>query len=143
LDLLIGGIVYPGDGYREFCKYFIGSSSARMKEIGVEKCWGTKELIIQFLTESMILVDCHCRRSAALPAGQTAFEKMVGKSIPALHDFPDVCTHSLLIIVLIGLRWLYPAFILSSMKSVDSLKETENCEGKYFLRKGLVGFNFV
>jgi len=74
-----------------FVNISIGSSSARMKEIGVRKVLGgsRKQLIFQFLTESIILVSFSTILALVLyPMLQPLFEKMVGKSIPALNDFP-------------------------------------------------------
>ena len=94
----------------------------------------------------MILVGIATAAALLLyPLAKPLFEKMVGKSIPALHDFPVTYAFiPLLIIVLIGLAaGLYPAFILSSMKSVDSIKgKLKTVKENIFLRKGLVGFQF-
>lgn len=131
-----------------FVNISIGSSSARMKEIGVRKVLGgrKKQLIMQFLTESTILVSIATAIAFILyPSAQPLFEKMVGKEIPSLKTFPAYYVFvPILIVFLIGIAsGIYPAFILSSLKSVDSLKgRLKTVKDNTYLRKGLVGFQF-
>jgi len=131
-----------------FVNISIGSSSARMKEIGVRKVLGgrKKQLIMQFLTESTILVSVATMIAFVLyPMAQPLFEKMVGKEIPSLNAFPGYYIFIPIVIAfLIGITsGMYPAFILSSMKTLDSLKgKLRTVKENAYLRKGLVGFQF-
>jgi len=131
-----------------FVNISIGSSSARMKEIGVRKVLGgsRKQLIFQFLTESMILVSFSTFMALVLyPMLQPLFEKMVGKSVPSINDFPRYyILIPALVILGVGLAaGAYPALKLSSLKSVDSMKgKLKSLKENTILRKGLVGFQF-
>jgi hypothetical protein len=89
MDLVFRGVLYPADGDCEFVNISIGGSSARMKEIGVRKVLGgrKKQLIMQFLTESTILVVATIIAFVLYPSS-APFRKMVGKEIPSLNAFP-------------------------------------------------------
>ena len=124
-----------------FINIAISQSSARMKEIGIRKVLGgiKKQLILQFLAESMILVCIATIASiAAFPFIKPLFEQIVGKQVPALTSFPSYFLLAPFAIVLIVgiIAGLYPAFVLSSVKSVDSLKgKLKTCKRKFFAEK--------
>jgi len=131
-----------------FINIAISSSSARIKEIGIRKVLGglRKQIIIQFLTESVILVLLATTVAVvAYPFLRPLFGELVGKDIPALSSFPLYfvfipATMVLLVGVLAG---LYPAIILSSLKSADSIKgKLKTIKENIWLRKSLAGFQF-
>ena len=132
-----------------FINIAISHSSARMKEIGIRKVLGgvKKHLILQFLAESMIIVCIATLTSvAAYPLLKPLFEQTVGKQIPELSSFPLYFLLAPVAIVFIvgSLAGLYPAFVLSSLKSVDSLKgKLKTVKQNFLLRKSLVGFQFT
>ena len=132
-----------------FINIAISRSSARMKEIGVRKVLGglRKQLILQFLTESLVLVCIATLTAmAAYPLLKPLFEQIVGRQIPDLASFPLYFVLAPVGIVLIVglLAGLYPAFVLSSLKSVDSLKgKLKTVKQNFLLRKSLVGFQFA
>src|SRR4030095_1654233 len=126
----------------------ICNSSARMREIGVRKVLGglKKQLVLQFLIESMVLV-CIATLFAliAYPFIKPLFEQIVGKKIPGLTAFPAYfILIPFLIVLAIGfLAVIYPAFFLSSMQVVDSLKgKLKTVKENFLLRKSLVAFQF-
>ena len=131
-----------------FINLSIGRSGARVREIGVRKALGglKQQLAIQFLTESLLLVAVATVLAfLSYPIAQPFFEQIVGKKLHTLTDFPTVFVLLPVgLIVVVGLlAGLYPAFLLSSMKTVDSLKgKLQPVNTGLSLRKYLVGFQF-
>ncbi len=131
-----------------FINISISSSSARTKEIGIRKVLGglRRQIIIQFLTESVILVMIATLLALALyPFTRGLFAQLVEKEIPALGSFPlyFLFIPAAMILIVGLLAGLYPAVILSALKSVDSLKgKFKTVKEKVWLRKSLVGFQF-
>ncbi|MGC4101705.1 ABC transporter permease [Ferruginibacter sp.] len=132
-----------------FINIAISRSSARMKEIGIRKVsGGTKQqLVFQFLTESVIFVLIATALAVgAYPLLRPLFSQLVGKNIPALSSFPVYFVFILAVFVfLVGiLAGLYPAFVLTALKSVDSLKgKLKSVKENIGLRKSLVGVQFA
>ncbi len=131
-----------------FINISISSSSGRTKEIGVRKVLGSgkKQIVLQFLIESVILVLVATLLAiAAYSFVRTLFGELIGKEIPVLSSFPlyFIFIPAVAILVVGVLVGLYPAFILSSLKSVDSLKgKLKTVKENAWLRKFLVGFQF-
>jgi ABC-type antimicrobial peptide transport system permease subunit len=131
-----------------FINISVSRAASRMKEIGMRKVLGGRkqQLIAQFLIESMIIVAI----ATVLAFGcylllAPLFEQLVGKSLPALRDFPIYFAgYLLLFIILTGLAaGLYPAFVLSALPSLSSLKGTlKSVKENILLRKSLVAFQF-
>lgn len=132
-----------------FINIAISSSGNRMKEIGVRKVLGglRSQLILQFLTESFILVLIATALALAVyPFARPVFSEMVGKSIPSLLSFPLYFIFIPIALILVTglLAGLYPAFVLSSINTVNSLKGKLNIvKENILLRKSLVGFQFA
>lgn len=132
-----------------FINITVSRSGSRMREIGVRKVLGSmrKQLILQFLTESFILTFVATMLALAVyPLVKPVFAELIGKNIPALHAFPAsfVAIPAILILMVGLLAGLYPAFILSSLKSVDSLKgKLKTAKENILFRKSLVGFQFL
>lgn len=131
-----------------FLNLTISHSATRLKEIGIRKVMGglKKNLVVQFLTESVILVLFATFLALFLYAiSRNYFSSVLGKIIPKLTAFPPVFIIILFAMaLLIGLlAGIYPALILSSFKTVDSLKgKLSTVKEKIWLRKALVGFQF-
>jgi putative ABC transport system permease protein len=132
-----------------FINLSVSRSSARMKEIGIRKVLGglKKQLIIQFLTESVILVFFATILAIIIAIFiRPLFSNVLGKEISSVADFPlyFVLFPVLLIIVVGFIAGIYPAFVLSSLKSVDSLKgKLSSVAEKVLLRKSLVALQFA
>lgn len=132
-----------------FINMSVSRSSARMKEIGIRKVLGgiKKQLVIQFLTESVIIVLLATVAAFAVYLlTQGFFSNLLGKNIPSLNDFPVYyMVYPMLFIFLAGMgAGLYPAFVLASLKSVESLKgKSDSVKNNVLLRKGLVAFQFI
>jgi len=131
-----------------FISITINTSASRLKEIGLRKVLGSrrKELIMLFLTESVLLVVI----STFIATGwyiliRPLFSSVLGKEVPAISSFPVI-----FIAFPIGLAGLtgllagiYPALKLSSVKIAESIKgKLANNFSKARLRKILVGFQF-
>jgi len=131
-----------------FVNISVGRSAARMKEIGVRKVLGgiRRQLIGQFLAESILLVLLATGFALLLYAVCIRlFSGMLGKDLPSLTALPATIWIFLPAFVLLlgAVSGLYPAFVLSSMPSVDSLKGRSGSVSEHtLLRKGLVGFQF-
>jgi putative ABC transport system permease protein len=131
-----------------FINMSVSRSAIRMREIGIRKVLGglKKQLIFQFLVESVILVFIATLFALLLYVlTQNLFSKIVGKEIPSLTDFPlYFIAFPVLLIFIIGfIAGIYPAFILSSLKSVSALKgKLSSIKENIWLRKSLVAFQF-
>lgn len=131
-----------------FVNIAVSRSSVRMREIGVRKVLGSlrRHLIAQFLAESIILVLGATIFSFVLfNLLRPLFSQLVGSDIPQLSSFPFYfIIVPLMVVTVVGvLAGLYPAFVLSSLKSVDSLKgKLPSATGNVLLRKLLVGFQY-
>lgn len=110
-----------------FVNISIGNSFTRIKEIGVRKMLGSLkgQIIRQFLAESVLISLFSLIVSLILyEIFQPFFGQILNKEIPSLRlvspYFYGVCT---LLSLSIGLlSGIYPAFMLSSIPSIDSLK---------------------
>lgn len=131
-----------------FINIAIGSSGNRIKEIGVRKVMGSmrSHLIFQFLAESFIVVLLATAAAfLAYPFGKSMFASITGKALPSLTSLPVYfAAMPLLIVLVVGFfAGAYPAFVLSSLKSVDALKgKLKNAGERIWLRKSLTGFQF-
>ncbi|MEO8862061.1 MAG: ABC transporter permease [Ginsengibacter sp.] len=131
-----------------FINMSVGSAASRMKEIGIRKVLGgmKKQLIFQFLIESIIIVLIATLFSFVIyVSSQNFFSNILGKPIPSLNSFPSYfLAFPLLFIILIGIiSGIYPAFFLSSLKSIESLKGKMNSvKDRVLLRKSLMAFQF-
>lgn len=131
-----------------FINMAVSRSSARMKEIGLRKVLGglKKQLIAQFLVESILLVELATVISLLLYIFlRPLFGQLLGKEIPGLLDFPmALLATPFILALLVGFAaGIYPAFVLSALKSVDSLKgKLKTVRENSWLRKSLVAFQF-
>jgi putative ABC transport system permease protein len=132
-----------------FINIAISHSGSRLKEIGVRKVLGgqRKQLIFQFLTESFVLVSISTVLACVLfPFLSRWFAQLVGKELIGLSQFPVyfVLVPLLFIVVISLMVGFYPAFVLSSFKSIDAIKGKLNTGMRsVILRKFLLGFQYV
>ncbi len=131
-----------------FINMSVSRASRRMREIGIRKVMGglKKQIIIQFLTESVLLVLLATVLSLViyLVTGDF-FRKQLRMEIPGLNEFPLYFTGILsLFIIMLGIAaGFYPAFVLSSLKSVESLKgKLTAVKENVWLRKSLIAIQF-
>jgi putative ABC transport system permease protein len=131
-----------------FINMSVSRSASRMREIGIRKVLGgmKRQLILQFLTESVIIVLIATLFAFVMYGlTQNLFSDILGKPIPSLNSFPlYFIVFPLLFVLIIGfISGIYPAFILSSLKSVESLKgKLTSVKDHVLLRKSLMAFQF-
>ncbi|WAC09848.1 ABC transporter permease [Dyadobacter pollutisoli] len=131
-----------------FINISIGNSSSRLKEIGVRKVLGSlkRQLIGQFLAESFLL----SLLAMVLSIGfyelfRPFFADLLDKPI---HSVLMLLPYSLLIPVICALvtgmlAGIYPAFVLSSIPSVDSMKGTlKSVRENVYFRRLLISSQF-
>jgi len=123
----------------------------RTREIGMKKVLGAekKQLISQFLGESIILSFLALIIGfilVELVLKITPFNELINKNlrIDLLHN-PILLGGSILITLLVGfLSGLYPAFYLSHLKPISSLKGSlKKDKAGQFFRNALVSFQFI
>ncbi len=131
-----------------FVNITISRSASRMKEIGLRKVMGgvRKQLILQFLSESILIVSISTVFSLIFYQLFRPFiSGLLGTDIPAFSTYPsDYILVPFVIAGIIGvLAGIYPALVLSSLKSVESLKGIlKTGKENILLRKALVCFQF-
>lgn len=128
-------------------------SSGRTKEIGIRKVLGTRKkgLIIQFLTESMLLTVVAALIGAALAeASVYLINQEFGNVLSiSLVKYPSLLLNVGVGVILLGLiSGLYPAFYLSSARIIPLLKGMKlsrvlNLNLAKGLRNGLVVVQFT
>jgi putative ABC transport system permease protein len=132
-----------------FINMSVSRSATRMREIGIRKVLGglKKQLIFQFLIESVIIVFIATLFAFVIYLfTQNLFSSILIHPIPALTDFPlYFLAFPVLFILMLGfIAGIYPAFVLSSLKSVDSLKgKISSIKENVLLRKSLIAFQFT
>lgn len=132
-----------------FVNICISRSSQRMKEMGIRKVLGglRKQLIWQFLTESVLTVLFSTILAFGLYAlAKPFFASLLDSEINGLFSFPlYVYAYPVIAALLIGLMaGIYPALVLSSLKSVDSLKgKLDRVKDNVMFRKSLIAFQFA
>jgi putative ABC transport system permease protein len=130
-----------------FINLSISKSSARMREIGVRKVLGglKRQLVFQFLIESTMLVSLSMLLALIIYSlTKDWFGFVLEKDIPGFSQFPvSFVAYPFLLIISVGLAsGIYPALVLSSLKSVESLKGKLAVKENVWLRKSLIGFQF-
>lgn len=132
-----------------FINMSVSRSAARMREIGIRKVLGgmKKQLMLQFLIESTIIVFIATAIAFITYAStKNLFSNIIGKPIPSLADFPSyfIVFPALLVLMIGFIAGIYPAFVLSSLKSVDSLKgKLTSVKENVLMRKSLIAFQFI
>lgn len=145
---LIGGFILLM-AVINFINISIGTSSYRLKEIGLRKVLGgkRKQLVLQFLSESMLLsviagiISLFCY--ALL---RPVFNQLLNTSINTLTGFSLFeVTCFIAFILLVGIiSGLYPALVLSSSRIVFSVKGKMTTAGSgSLLRKSLLVIQFT
>jgi putative ABC transport system permease protein len=133
-----------------FVNITIGMSATRLREIGVRKVLGglKKQIIGQFLAEALLLttgatflaLGCH-------ELFRTMFANLLGRPILSLIDWPIISFAALSgLVLLIGLlAGSYPAFVLSGLPSVESLKGklVASVQKGIGFRRALIVFQFT
>jgi ABC-type lipoprotein release transport system permease subunit len=131
-----------------FINISIGTSSYRLREIGLRKVFGSlkKQLIVQYFTESMVMV----LMAAILGLGAyqaliPMFNQMLNTTLLPVFGF-TIMHWSLIILMIIGVGLLagfYPAVFLSRSKIVQSIQgKFQRADSGNNLRKILLVIQF-
>jgi putative ABC transport system permease protein len=131
-----------------FININIGTSSYRLKEIGLRKVFGSikRQLIIQFIAESWLLTFIAAIISIVfyellLPV----FDQLLNTMLDPILQFDLIkITFLLLLVIMVGIiSGIYPALILSSSNIVSAVKGKINpAKGGSILRKTLLVVQF-
>ncbi|MBC7569433.1 MAG: ABC transporter permease [Spirosoma sp.] len=133
-----------------FVNITIGTSATRLREIGVRKVLGglRKQLIGQFLTEALLLttgatilaLGCH-------ELVRSSFADLLEQPVSSFVDWPPMAGVGLLgfVLFITLLAGFYPAFVLSNLPSVESLRGKLAVSGQkgIGLRQSLIVFQFT
>lgn len=131
-----------------FVNVSVSRSATRMKEIGIRKVLGglRKQLIIQFLTESFLLVAISTIFALIIyQLLRPWFGNLLERELPSLTSYTWLywCVPIVLIAVVGLLSGLYPALVLSSLRPVEAVKGNfASVKERVWARKFLVGFQF-
>lgn len=132
-----------------FVNISIGSSSSRLKEIGVRKVLGSekKQVIGQFLTESILIASFSTLFSLVLyEVTRPFFAEILGKDLRSIFSaLPVFLISATLLGLFVGLiAGAYPAFVLSSLPSIDSMKgKMKTVKEKSIFRYSLMTVQFA
>lgn len=132
-----------------FVNISIGSSSSRLKEIGVRKVLGSlkRQLIGQFLAESILLSLLAMVLSLGMyELLRPFFSDILGKEVASLWSLiPYALVVPILIALLVGMvAGLYPALVLSRIPSVESMKgKLKSVRDNILFRRSLIAVQFV
>jgi ABC-type antimicrobial peptide transport system permease subunit len=132
-----------------FVNINIGISSYRLKEIGLRKVFGSarKQLIIQFITEALLLTFFSAIISFVLyELLRPAFGGLLNTTFPAFWEFGiDKFLLVALLVFLVGFfSGIYPAFILSASNVLHAVKgKIDSAKGGLVLRKVLLVVQFT
>ena len=130
-----------------FMNLSTAKASRRLKEIGIKKVVGAdrKQLIFQFLSESLLLTLCATVFAIVIALLLLpAFNEITGKQIN-LHFDTKIILYFIAIILCTGLlAGSYPALYLSKFNPLSVLKGKLNTSvAEVLSRKGLVVFQFT
>ena len=131
-----------------FVNIMIGTSSYRIKEIGLRKVFGGRrqELIIQYMVESVMLTLMAALLSLIFySVFRPLFNEILNTTLAPLSGFHFMEWMAIALMVLIvgSLAGIYPAFILSGSEMVSSVKgKQEGVERGMWMRKSLLVAQF-
>lgn len=131
-----------------FINLSTAKASERGIEIGIKKAMGAirPQLISQFLTESFWINFIALLLAVGISYSLLpVLGNIIGEQLQIDLTNPVILT-GLGLLLIIGpiLAGIYPAFILSSFKTTQTLKgKSSSSKGQYNLRKGLVVFQFI
>ena len=131
-----------------FTTLAIGRSAGRAKEVGLRKVIGAEKIqvMFQFLTESLLLSLVSGGLGISLVALVLPFyNKLTGISIdPSVLLYPKIFLLLITVILVAGLlAGSYPAFVLSTFRPIEVLKNKIRVGGSNFFTKALVTLQFA
>jgi putative ABC transport system permease protein len=132
-----------------FMSLFTTQAMRRMKEVGVRKILGaqSRQVMGQFLTEVVLLMAISLLVSIVLyQLALPFYNNITGKTLGVweVFEWKNVSIIAIMLIVIIGVSGVYPAFFISGFKSGSFLQEHKlpnSIPNK--VRNGLVVFQFA
>ncbi|OJY92343.1 MAG: hypothetical protein BGP14_14130 [Sphingobacteriales bacterium 44-15] len=131
-----------------FVNINIGTSSYRLKEIGLRKVFGSvrTQLVLQFISEALLLTFVAAIISAALyELLRNLFSEVLNTTLVSIIHFDATNTAAFIAFLLfIGfIAGIYPAFVLSASNTVNAVKgKIDSAKGGLVLRKILLIVQF-
>jgi ABC-type antimicrobial peptide transport system permease subunit len=131
-----------------FVNVNIGTSSYRLKEIGLRKVFGSAktQLVLQHLTESLVLTFISAFISLGLyELVRPIFDQLLNTHLDLVWQLGLFKTGLLLLLIIfVGfIAGIYPAFVLSSHNIIHSVKgKIDSARGGIMLKKGLIIVQF-
>jgi putative ABC transport system permease protein len=132
-----------------FVNINIGTSSYRIKEIGLRKVFGgaKRQLVIQFITEALLLtVVAAIFSMIGYQVLRSAFSQVLNTHLESFFAFSttNFIYFCCLILVTGLIAGIYPAFVLSSSRVVNAVKgKVDTITGGLILRKAMLTVQFT
>lgn len=132
-----------------FVNINIGTSSYRLKEIGLRKVFGgaNRQLILQFVTEALLLTGIATVFSLVLyEVLRPVFDQVLNTRLQSFFDLNTNTFFYLLAVVFVTgfVAGIYPAFVLSSSRIVNAVKgKVDSARGGLLVRKGMLMVQFT
>jgi putative ABC transport system permease protein len=132
-----------------FVNIMVGTSSYRIKEIGLRKVFGgrRKELIVQYIVESIMLTLFAAFLSLVFySVFRPLFNEILNTNLAPLNGFryTEWIAMAVMVFVVGVLAGIYPAFILSGSEMVHSVKgKLAGIERGMWMRKSLLIAQFT
>jgi len=132
-----------------FINISIGTSTYRLKEIGLRKVFGSAktQLILQYITESLVLTTVAALLSLGLyEALNPLFSRLLNTQLDHFWQFgiARFLLLALLVTLLGVVAGIYPAFVLSASNTINAVKgKIDAAKGGLILRKTLLVVQFT
>lgn len=130
-----------------FVNISIAGSLKRSKEVGIRKIAGSSkaQIVLQFLNESALLCCIAFLLSLILVnLSLPLFNELTGKRLifSVAFDVKLILYFIVLLILIIGLTGLYPAYVLSNFRPAEVLYNKQKLSGRNIFGRSLVVFQF-
>jgi putative ABC transport system permease protein len=132
-----------------FVNINIGTSSYRLKEIGLRKVFGgaKKQLIVQFIAEAIILTMIAAIISLiAYQLLRPVFNQVLNAKLESVFRFSAGAVLFIVALIFITgfIAGVYPAFVMSSSRVINAVKgKIDSAKGGLFLRKTMLTVQFT
>jgi ABC-type antimicrobial peptide transport system permease subunit len=132
-----------------FVNINIGTSSYRLKEIGLRKVFGgaKKQLVVQFIAEAIILTMIAAIISLiAYQLLRPVFDLVLNTKLASVFRFSTSAILFLFALVFVTgfIAGVYPAFVMSSSRVINAVKgKIDSAKGGLFLRKSMLTVQFT
>ena len=132
-----------------FVNINIGTSSYRLKEIGLRKVFGgaKTQLIVQFIAEAIILTIIAAVISLiTYELLRSVFDQVINTKLESVFRFSAGTVFFLFALIFVTgfIAGVYPAFVMSSSRVINAVKgKIDSAKGGLFLRKTMLTVQFT